>query len=504
MMASTVGLVRSHSWMTALASVLAASRAGRYLGRMSAALPSTARIFLLASVLGGCAAVRAPPGAPQLTPQSSAALREACPGIEPPDVLHHAIDLALELDPPSLSGTGELRVRARQETSVLALDAHGLRVREVAAGGEALPMVQAGGKLCALLPRSIPGGTELAVAIAWEGPTAGETPRFSADQVWAGYDAAAWMPTSMDPAQRATLTLRITAPTGIRVAASGRSGGQLPAGAGRTAHAFALERPSPPFLYAFAAGRFDEAERAVDGARLRALGPAGADLEAALAVVAPMIRFLAERTGAPLPGGEYVQAFVRGPAAQEAAGLALLSAEALDDLRADPTDDWIFSHELAHQWFGWLVPCADFADFWLNEGFATFLVGAVKEQRWGRAAYERELAIWRARSARVHAEGRDAPLSLSAPGAPPRRPPRDSELQPRGVTYFRGALVLHRLRAELGEVAFWDGVRRYVRDRAGKGARSEDLRVAMEGASGRDLVAFFARWVYATAPDAGM
>lgn len=84
------------------------------------------------------------------------------------------------------------------------------------------------------------------------------------------------------------------------------------------------------------------------------------------------------------------------------------------------------------------------------------------------------------------------------------RPPAlrgQGELQARGVTYSRGALVLHRLRNELGDAAFWDGVRRYVRAQAGRGARSEDLRRALVAASGRPLGAFFARWVYAPAPD---
>jgi hypothetical protein len=97
--------------------------------------------------------------------------------------------------------------------------------------------------------------------------------------------------------------------------------------------------------------------------------------------------------------------------------------------------------------------------------------------------------------------GRDAPLSLSAPGAPPRVPADESELQPRGITYARGALVLHALRGELGDAAFWSSVRLYVRTRAGQGARSADLRAAFEAAGHRALVPFFAKWVYAPAPD---
>jgi aminopeptidase N len=234
---------------------------------------------------------------------------------------------------------------------------------------------------------------------------------------------------------------------------------------------------------------------------LRAFGPPGSDLKPALATTVAAYRFLVERIGTAPPSGEYVQAFVHGDVAQEAAGVSLLSENALEELRKDPTEDWIFTHELSHQWFAWLVPCVDFSDFWLNEGFATFLVAAFKEQHWNRAAYERELAIWKQRSATVHKEGNDAPLSLSIPGLPQRESPQESELQARGITYSRGALVLHELRTELGEKVFWSGIQRYVKDREGKGARTEDLRASLEAASGRDLRPFFDRWVYSSAPD---
>ena len=214
-----------------------------------------------------------------------------------------------------------------------------------------------------------------------------------------------------------------------------------------------------------------------------------------------MLRFLVERTGRRPPGREYVQVFVDGDAAQEAAGMALLAASSLDDARSDPQDDWIFSHELAHQWFGWLIPCADFHDFWLNEGMATFLVAATKEARWGRAAYDQEIAHWRTRSAKAHADGRDAPLSPHAPGVPLLAPPRDTELPVRGITYYRGALALDKLRHELGDPIFWSGMRRYVRTQAGQNTRTEQLRAAFETASGRDLEPFFSRWIYTPAPD---
>ena len=343
-------------------------------------------------------------------------------------------------------------------------------------------------------------GSETSVNLAWTVHSGDQTPRANGAQVWAGYNTAAWMPTDFDPAARATLALRIAAPQQYKVIASGRTTSSARADASRRVHSFELERPSPPFLFAFAAGDFEEATLDVEGGKLRALGPKGSDLAAALALTAPMLRFLVTKTGAPLPSSEYTQVFVQGDAAQEAAGFALIGAQSLADVRADPKEDWVFAHELAHQWFAWLVPCKDFADFWLNEGFATFLVAAIKEERWGREAYDREVELWRSRSQRAHDQGRDAAVSLAPPGLP-RPSVKESELQARAITYSRGALVLHKLRSELGDAVFWDGVRRYVTRQANKGATSEDLRAAFELASNKDLAPFFARWVYSAAPD---
>lgn len=453
---------------------------------------------LIAFACGGAERTRSEPPSVRLGPTIISGF--TCGPEARAEVLHHDIELDLRENTRIISGRGSIKFRSREKTTKVSFDARALEITSAEHAGQSVGRIAEDGILCLDLGRELEAGHEASVDLAWTVEAAERTPRADGDQVWAGYNAAAWMPTAFDPATRATLALRIVVPEGKKVAASGRAVSSVPAGAGRRAHSFELTRPSPPFLYAFAVGDFDEAMLDIDGVKLRALGPKGSDLSGALALTAPMLRFLVKKTGAPLPSSEYTQVFVHGDAAQEAAGLALIGKQSLLDVGKDPMEDWVFSHELSHQWFAWLVPCQDFADFWLNEGFASFLVAAIKEERWGRAAYDREVELWRARSQKAHADGRDAPVSLAPPGSP-RHSPKESELQARAITYSRGALVLHKLRTELGDQVFWEGVRHYVERRANKDATTEDLRAAFELASKTDLAPFFARWVYSSAPD---
>ena len=62
--------------------------------------------------------------------------------------------------------------------------------------------------------------------------------------------------------------------------------------------------------------------------------------------------------------------------------------------------------------------------------------------------------------------------------------------------YQKGAWVLHMLRSQLGDKAFFRGIRNYYAAHKNSTASTEDLRAALESASGKDLRAFFARWVY--------
>ena len=153
----------------------------------------------------------------------------------------------------------------------------------------------------------------------------------------------------------------------------------------------------------------------------------------------------------------------------------------------DPSEDWLIAHELAHQWWGNLVTCATWADFWLNEGVTTFMVAAWKEQRWGREAYEREMALARRRVESARAAGVDVGLTYAGPYL--------SVPLWRAITYSKGALFMDALRTELGEQRFWAGLKAWTQTYSGGAASTADFQRVMEDAAGRNLNDLFVSWV---------
>ncbi|MBK7372759.1 MAG: hypothetical protein IPJ09_15220 [Saprospiraceae bacterium] len=76
--------------------------------------------------------------------------------------------------------------------------------------------------------------------------------------------------------------------------------------------------------------------------------------------------------------------------------------------------------------------------------------------------------------------------------------PRSAEKEPvtSGITYQKGAWVLHMLRHLVGEADFKKGIQSYYAAFYNKNATTDDFRIAMEKASGKDLKVFFKQWLY--------
>ena len=293
-----------------------------------------------------------------------------------------------------------------------------------------------------------------------------------------------------EPSARATLRLRLTMPGGWTASASGREIARREGPANTVVVEWEHKRPVPTYTFGFAAGVFTEVTERAGRTALRFLGRGFTEFEMRriFSESSRMIAFFEQRSGVPYPGDGYAQALVARTAGQEMAGLSIVSEEYGRAVLADPTAIGLIAHELAHQWWGNMVTCHAWTEFWLNEGFATYMAAAYREQRFGRDTYMKDVASMKARYEQVRARGNDRPLVFPSWD----RPTADD----RTIVYQKGGYVLHELRELVGDAAFWAGIRRYTSEQFGRSVTTGDLRDAMEKASHRDLRAFFDRWVY--------
>ncbi len=147
--------------------------------------------------------------------------------------------------------------------------------------------------------------------------------------------------------------------------------------------------------------------------------------------------------------------------------------------------EWVVAHELSHHWWGDMVTCNDFANIWLNEGFASYAEVLWQEYEYGNAAKNSHLA------------GFESNIYSAANGSvkyPIYNPP-SSYLFGTAV-YKKGAWVLHMLRYILGDSLFFHGMAQYGQNYAYSTANTEQFNTEMENYSGQDLDWFFDEWVY--------
>jgi aminopeptidase N len=149
----------------------------------------------------------------------------------------------------------------------------------------------------------------------------------------------------------------------------------------------------------------------------------------------------------------------------------------------------LVSHELAHSWFGNLVTTKNWAELWLNEGFATFMEAAYREKMYGRADYLRKI-----RSDALQFIIDDSVNKNRHGLFNQKARPDDSIFDI--TTYQKGGAVVHTLRETIGDEAFWKALNIYLNRHKFGNVETPDLQKAMEEASGQKLDWFFAQWVY--------
>jgi aminopeptidase N len=145
-------------------------------------------------------------------------------------------------------------------------------------------------------------------------------------------------------------------------------------------------------------------------------------------------------------------------------------------------------HEIAHQWFGNAITETTWDDAWLSEGFATFFTLLFIENEYGKEEYTK--GIIKARKSVYDMSVKMPDFSIVSERT------AEKEQVTSGITYQKGAWVLHMLRNLIGEKNFKKGIQNYYAKYFNANTNTDEFRTEMEKASGKDLKLFFKQWLY--------
>jgi aminopeptidase N len=282
--------------------------------------------------------------------------------------------------------------------------------------------------------------------------------------------------------------LKLVVPSGLTAVGNGELV-STPQQNGKRMYEWRQRSPIPTYVFGFAVGPFKVVKEQYKNVELQYLATNYSEPEVRriFRATPDMLEFFEARAGVKYADKTYTQVLAAGGVEQEMSSFTALKEAYGKDLLDNEQGLWLAAHEFAHQWWGNMVTCRDWNHFWLNEGVATFMAAAYLEHRFGRAVYLREMETYRANYDKVRAAGKDKPLVF-----PDWLHPTAED---RTLVYDKGAYVLHLLREEMGEAAFWRGLQIFTQRHFGKSVVTSDFIAAMEEANGKSLHEFFAKWV---------
>lgn len=202
-----------------------------------------------------------------------------------------------------------------------------------------------------------------------------------------------------------------------------------------------------------------------------------------------MIETFSKITGVDYPWDKFSQVvardFVSGAMENTSAVLHYEMVQHTDREHLDNPHEDIIVHELFHHWFGDLVTCRSWSNLPLNESFATYGEYLYNEYTYGKDYADMVFAKNLEAYLRSKNKYQESPI---------RNYYAEADDVFDVVSYQKGSWILHQLRNEVGDSAFFKGINRYLTQNAYGTTDIHNLRQAMEWASGKDLQVFFTQW----------
>ena len=425
------------------------------------------------------------------------------------DVLSYELALDLPRSGNVIHGVATLTVRHTARVDTLVLDLVRLTVDSVRSDGKRIAFTRTPNEIH--IPFRPRGVHAVRIDIAYHGGVEdGLIVRTDSAGRWTafGYNwpnrARYWIPSVDHPSDKATVSWTVTAPAERTVVANGALLDRTTLPDGRVRTRWREAHPIAVYLMVIAAAPLVEYPLGDTACGYGADAGKGSERVANNCVT--QFVYVAPEQRPTLPGafsqaGEIVSYFAslvgnfpyeklaHLQSSTRFGGMENATAIFYDDaaFRTGRMNEGLIAHETAHQWFGDAVTEREWPHLWLSEGFATYFAALWTGHAHGDSAFH--AALGSIRSA-VLADAVDVPTHPVIDTLP-----RELLSLLNRNSYEKGGFVLHMLRRQVGDSAFFAALRAYYGNYRDGTALTDDLRREMEHTSGEPLGWFFDQWL---------
>jgi aminopeptidase N len=411
------------------------------------------------------------------------------------DTLHY--DLDLDWDPAAelLVGEAEITFRVTEPREEIQLDfGKPLRITDATLDGAQVETTEDGADLVVTTPgltadayhtlnlsyrgspepvRAAGSRTDL-LSVGWTTESDGSV--WTLQEPWGAYT---WYPVNDHPSDKAFYTATISAGDGMIGVFNGEQLDETTDG-DVTTTVWHVGAPAASYLITIAIGHYEEhTDEGPDDLPITYWIPED-DTEALdwLEESPDMLAWLEDTLG-PFPFSRIGAVVVPSDSAMETQTLVTMGEGVF---RADEvTLRGALLHEYAHQWYGDVVTPDNWPDLWLNEGFAMYLQ-LLWSDSVGLLDYDATIANWESLDRQMRSQ-------YGPPGAY-----YEDEFASSNV-YYSGAVMLHRIREQIGDEAFFDALREWPTVHEYGNANRDDYITWLSDETGTDLGPFINEWL---------
>lgn len=425
--------------------------------------------------------------------------KDPYPLIDKIDILHYKFEIQLSKETDQITGLADIRFRLSNPQNILVLDlinrhnSKGMVVDQILMNEIPISFKHENNKLSISCPSYTAADTLLEISVHYHGiPEDGliiSKNKFGVKSFFGDNwpdRARHWLPCVDHLSDKATVEFLVKAPSNFQVVANGYQKGFYPAGSGYSYTHYESTVPLPTKVMVIGVAEFAIQTAGFAGQTQIESWVYPENMEAGFLDYSPAVDIV-----------NYYNSKIGAFAFEKLANVqsktvygGMENSGAIfyheNSVTGKNTLHSLLAHEIAHQWFGDAVSEADWHHIWLSEGFATYLEAVYISDKFEDIDLESKMERSRSRVIKYYYRNPKPVIDTTIVNL--RRLLSTN-------SYQKGAWVLHMLRNNIGEEAFWSGLHNYYIRFKNKNAFTKDFRFCMEETSGKNLQHFFDQWL---------